>query len=89
MEVIRSFETLVLIGAKERHIPEDGILHSRRRENLKCYTNLVRVAGMLNSMLLWKSNFNNSELFLCLLLKKYVKFIYDNEGIIHCSLYKV
>jgi hypothetical protein len=30
-------ETLVLTRATRRNIPEDGILHSRRRENLKSY----------------------------------------------------
>jgi hypothetical protein len=38
MEVILSFGTLVLKTAARRHIPEDGILHSRLREDLKSYT---------------------------------------------------
>jgi hypothetical protein len=39
MEVIRSSETLVqFTRSTRRHIPEDGILHSHRRENLKSYT---------------------------------------------------
>jgi hypothetical protein len=29
-----SFETSVLTGATMRNIPEEGILHSHRRENL-------------------------------------------------------
>jgi hypothetical protein len=40
MEEIRSSEMLVLSRATRRHIPEDGIPHSRRRENLKSYTNI-------------------------------------------------
>jgi hypothetical protein len=35
MEALRSSETSVLTRAKLRNISEAGILHSRRRENLK------------------------------------------------------
>jgi hypothetical protein len=31
-----------LTGAKRRNIPEDDILHTHRRENLKSYTNEYR-----------------------------------------------
>jgi hypothetical protein len=37
MEAIRSSDTSVLIRATRRHIPEDGTVHSDRRENLKSY----------------------------------------------------
>jgi hypothetical protein len=37
MEAIRSSETSVLTRATRRHIPEDVILHSHLREDLKSY----------------------------------------------------
>jgi hypothetical protein len=37
MEVTQSSETSVLTRAMRHHIKEGGILHSRRRENLKSY----------------------------------------------------
>jgi hypothetical protein len=41
MEAIRSFETSVHTRCTRRHIPEDGILHSHRREKLKSYIKLT------------------------------------------------
>jgi hypothetical protein len=35
MDVIHTSAASVLTRATERHIPEDGILHSQSRENLK------------------------------------------------------
>jgi hypothetical protein len=45
MEAIRSFETSVLTSATRRYMPEDGILHSPRRENLNSYMDLFPTSG--------------------------------------------
>jgi hypothetical protein len=37
IEALRSSETSVLTISTQRNIPEDGMLHSHRRENLKSF----------------------------------------------------
>jgi hypothetical protein len=47
MEAIIFSETSILTSATRRNIPQDGILHSHRLENLKSYTEL-KFAHVLN-----------------------------------------
>jgi hypothetical protein len=53
MEAARSSETSVLTRFTRRHISEYGVLHSRRRENLKSYIeivlNSIKIAGSFTS----------------------------------------
>jgi hypothetical protein len=46
MEALSSSETSVLTRTTQRNIPEDTILHSHRRENLKSVTVKVSIKGL-------------------------------------------
>jgi hypothetical protein len=46
MEAIRSPDSSVLTRATWRNIPEDIILHSHRRENLKSYTSFTSTVNL-------------------------------------------
>jgi hypothetical protein len=41
MEAVHSSETYLLTRSTRPHIPEEGFLHTHRRENLKCYIALT------------------------------------------------
>jgi hypothetical protein len=57
MEAISSSETSVHTRTTRRHIPENGILHSHRRENLKSYKIFLtqRTQHLLQINILYKS----------------------------------
>jgi hypothetical protein len=47
MEALSSTETSVLTTATQRNIPEDNILHSHRRENLKSFIFFILILSLL------------------------------------------
>jgi hypothetical protein len=49
MEAIRFFETSVFTKARRRNIPEDSILYSHRRENLKILHSIKRLGTVMET----------------------------------------
>jgi hypothetical protein len=61
MKALSSSETSALTGATLHNIPEYGILHSHRRENLKSYTVLIIFTCCKTSNLLNKKPISIGE----------------------------
>jgi hypothetical protein len=70
MEAIHSPETSVHTRSTRRHIPEDGILHSHRREDLKSYIIIIIIIIIISS----SSSSSSSILIILLLLLSNFQF---------------
>jgi hypothetical protein len=73
-EALSSAETSVLTRATWRNIPEDTILHSRRRENLKSYKYMEDLKIHAELMRINTEN-HCSKFLLCQKLKSRVSYI--------------
>jgi hypothetical protein len=71
-EALRYSETLVLTKATQHNIPEDTILHSHRRENLKSY--MVESVVIITVIIYALVSHNNSSILIYISLYSNMKY---------------
>jgi hypothetical protein len=79
MEGIRSSETSVDTRSTRRHIPEDGILHSHRCENLKSYI-VMHICIPLKLLLFYSNKISQNNPLTC------KERLYQLDEFIACSI---
>jgi hypothetical protein len=71
-DATHSFETSVLTRATRHHIPQDVILHSHRRENLKSYRPLTEHQSFVLEMSIHNVCYNNNNNIIIIIIKSMV-----------------